>query len=473
MKLSLKFLLIYVFLGTLWILTSDSILLFITQNRELINSIQTYKGVFYVLITGLIFYLLLRHELNIRKKLIDQITLANKDLEKEIEIKGKVLKKAEESDKLKSAFLSNISHEIRTPMNGIIGFSELLESPNTDIEDQKEYIEYIKASSKQLLNFVVDILDISLIQSEQLEIKNSFFDLNKLLDSIYEDHVRELKTGNSKNIQIILEKQHENDSVVIYSDPKRLKQVFEKMLNNSIVYTEKGTITFGYSIMENNKINFFVQDTGKGIPEEKIELMFDVFRQADYSITRANNGLGLGLSICKGIITKLNGNITVDSVINEGTKFSFTIPLVTVNPSEEIDIQVKQVETGEKKWQDKTILIAEDDDLNYLYLFEILKNTGVTLLHAKNGQEVLENFIREENIDLVLMDLSMPVLDGFEAFEQIRVIYGNVPIIAQTAYDDFKSQQRCTDIGFDDFISKPINRKQLLVIVENQLNKLK
>lgn len=468
MKLRLKFLLIYTVFGILWILTSDNILIVVTNNKELINSIQTYKGIFYVLMTGAIFYLLLTHELNIRTKLLNQLTQANKSLGTEIEIKEKALKKAEENDNLKSAFLSNISHEIRTPMNGIVGFSELLDAPDTDIEAQKEYIRYIKASSKQLLNLVIDILDISKIQADQLEIVNSTFDLNKLLDSVYSEFERDLKSGNSKDIQIKLIKQICNDPLMIYSDPKRLTQVFEKMLQNAFSNTIKGVITFGYTLTDNKMVNFFVQDTGKGIPEEQLEYMFNAFRKFEDSTTRVSSGVGLGLSICKGIVDKLNGSITVDSELKKGTRFNFTIPILYENYIDSNEVQSQNTASVNNKWNNKTILIAEDDELNYLYLFEILKNTGATLIHAKNGQEVLELFIRIDNIDLVLMDLSMPVLDGFDALEQIRVIYGKVPVIAQTAYADLWEQQKCLDNGFNDFISKPINRKALLEMIENQ-----
>lgn len=467
MSLRAKFVIIYLILGSLWILMSDTILEGIVSDQDAISMIQSYKGLFFVLITALTFYYLLTIELKKRLILTSEIEKNNRKLENEIKEKDVALQKAEESDKLKAAFLANISHEIRTPMNGIVGFSELLEYSMNDYETQREYVEHIKASTKQLLSMITDILDISKIESKQLDLHYKTFDLNKSFDTIYADFANNTQSIKKGKFDFLIKKLYPDQPFMIYCDENRIIQVFEKILENALAFTEKGILEFGYDEGKPGWVDFYVKNSEREISKESLPHIFDKFRIEEGQEMHNVNGAGLSLSICKGIVEAMGGTISAESGPKKGTIFKFSLP---VQPDA---IKLQQEESYEYKinpflnWSGKTILIAEDDQLNFIFLNEILKHTKAKIIHAWNGQEVLENFIRNPNIDLVLMDLSMPVLDGFEALEQIRIIYGKVPVIAQTAYADVQEQQKCRERGFDDFISKPIDRKHLLKMIED------
>jgi signal transduction histidine kinase/CheY-like chemotaxis protein len=467
MNLRLKFIIIYLILGSLWILTSDTILRELVSDEDAITAIQSYKGLFYVLITAIVFYYLLTLELKKRMKLISEIKLNNKQLEEEIKEKDIALERAEESDKLKAAFLANISHEIRTPMNGIVGFSELLEISSNDYDTQREYLDHIKASTKQLLSLVTDILDISKIESKQLDFQYTTFDLNKNVDAIYFNFINNTQYIKKGKIDFSLKKIYTDQPFMIYSDESRITQIFEKLLNNALSHTDKGSVEFGYNESKPGWVDFYVKDTGRGITKDILPHVFDKFRIEDNPGNINNSGAGLSLSICKGIIDAMGGDISIESDPEKGTIFNFSIPVQPdiIKLQQEMPYEFKA--NPFLNWNGKTILIAEDDQLNFIFLNEILKHTKAKVIHAWNGQEVLENFIKNHNIDLVLMDLSMPVLDGFEALEQIRIIYGQVPVIAQTAYADVLEQQKCREHGFDAFIPKPIDRKLLLKMIDD------
>lgn len=467
MNLRLKFVIIYLVLGSLWILTSDTILRNLVSDEDTITIIQSYKGLFYVLITAIVFYYLLTIELRKRVKLINEIKRNNKQLEEEIKEKDIALVRAEESDKLKAAFLANISHEIRTPMNGIVGFSELLEISSNDYETQKEYLDHIKASTKQLLSLVTDILDISKIESKQLDLLYTTFDLNKNLDACYFSFINNSQYIKKGKVDFSIKKMYTDQPFMIYSDENRITQIFEKLLNYAISNTDKGSIEFGYNESKPGWVDFYVKDAGRGISKESLPHVFEKFRIEDNPKTLNVSGAGLSLSICKGIIEAMGGEITIESEPGKGTIFNFSIPVQPdiIKLQQEMPYEFKT--NPFLNWNGKTILIAEDDQLNYIFLNEILKHTKAKIIHAWNGQEVLENFIKTQNIDLVLMDLSMPVLDGFEALEQIRIIYGQIPVIAQTAYADIQEQQKCREHGFDAFIPKPIDRKLLLKMIDD------
>ena len=364
--------------------------------------------------------------------------------------------KAEESDKLKSAFLANMSHEIRTPMNGIIGFANLLNDPDLSFSTRAEYINVINNNSKNLLHLIEDIIDIAKIEAGQLSIKKSAFNLNKLLDDVYAMFNKLMEKSANKNVELKI-KLPKNDDPVIFTDEHRLRQILANLLSNAVKFTETGYIEFGYKITKENFYEFQVKDTGVGINPDKTGLVFDRFRQVDGSPTRKHGGTGLGLAICKNLVKLLGGNIWVNSEPEKGSTFYFTIPLhhdKTIKVSS--TLTVNEEITTDISFKGYTILIAEDELINYTYLELLLKKNGATLIHASNGKEALEVITQDPTVDLVLMDIKMPMMNGYEATKLIKIQRPALPVIAQTAYAMEEERKKCLDCGCDDYISKPI-----------------
>jgi len=394
---------------------------------------------------------LLENQHNQNMLLNEVLTTTNLDLEI-----AKV--KAEESDKLKTAFLQNMSHEIRTPLNGILGFSSLLQDENIAKNEIKEFTAIIQQSGNRLLEIVNNVLDISKIETGQLTVKNSVF----LINSIFSDLLTFFTPlADSKNVELFY---HNLDDTkrLIYSDESKLNQIFTNLINNAIKFTTSGRIDYGYEIKE-YEIQFYVKDTGIGIPEEYYEKIFDRFIQVDLKITRGYEGAGLGLSICKGLVELLGGNIWLESEVGKGTTFYFTIPLHDdfVNKNIEIKESDNQV-----KINHGTILIAEDDWTSFHYLGSLLKNSEVTILHAENGKKAVEFVEKMPDLRLVLMDIKMPIMNGIEATKLIKQIRPDLPIIAQTAYAFSSEKEEILSIGCNDYISKPISKEHLLKLIE-------
>ncbi|GEM_PF-2941140 len=379
---------------------------------------------------------------------------ARKNLEKRlVEAKNR----AEESDRLKSAFLANTSHEIRTPMNAIVGFSKLLQKNNINTDKKKEYTKNIIEKGDQLLQIINDIIDVSKIEANQLNINQLRFSLNGLMEEIYSDF-EELSEKNSE-IDFKLHQEVKNNGTFIHLDKIRLKQVISNLLSNAFKYTDKGTIEYGYKLEDKDTILFYVKDTGIGIDQKKQEYIFDSFRKTDDSSKRLYGGTGLGLSISKALIELMGGKIWVESDLNEGATFYFTLPY---NPAHKIK-EEKTMETEPEifNWEDKTILIVEDDILSYEYLKELLRETNAGIIHAKDGQTAIEKCKDNSDIDLVLMDIQLPGVDGNTATKEIRKFNKDLPILAQTAYALEEEKNKILESGCNDYISKPINEKQL------------
>jgi signal transduction histidine kinase/CheY-like chemotaxis protein len=389
---------------------------------------------------------------------LNQIRIINKEL-----ILAKV--KAEESDKLKSIFLANMSHEIRTPMNAIMGFSELLLDPGLSIENQAYFSRIIHSSSQQLLSVISDILDISKIEAGQINISSELININTLLNELYLSYK---KTVELKNIKLYFTCEFPNQIIQVTTDGSRIRQIFCNLLNNSLKFTKTGEINFGYSI-KNDFIEFFVSDTGMGIAKENQELIFQRFRQVDATSNCVNGGNGLGLSISKALIEKLGGTISVNSNLGEGTTFFFTIPNVRMN-SINISSQPKTVTKKVINGIGKTILVAEDEIYNYAYIEEILSATNLKILHAWNGNEAVEYVKNNANIALVLMDIKMPKMDGYEAMHLIKSFRPKLPVIVQTAYALKQDKDQSLQAGFDDYIPKPIQKNAFINLIAGYLN---
>jgi PAS domain S-box-containing protein len=382
--------------------------------------------------------------------------------------------KAEEADQLKSAFLANMSHEIRTPMNAILGFSNLLNNPSVTKAQQEEYIEIINSRGNQLLQVINDIIDLSKIDSNQLLLEKETFNLNHFMDEIHTNFSQSIKEAYKKNIDLKLEKGLKDDKSAVQLDKTRLEQVLTYLLRNAIKYTEEGMIKFGYELeqrAEPKQLKFFIQDTGVGIPEEKQEVIFERFRQSDDSKTREYGGTGLGLSISKGLVEMMGGAIWLYSVPSEGTTFYFTLPYKTSEDTNNSQSQNKNTQYMSYDWSGKTILIVEDDPLSSKFLEAILEDTGATILLAKDGQEAIDTAKAQAKLDMILMDIQLPGMNGNEATLEIRKLRGNIPVIAQTAHAMPEDKKKSLDAGCDDYITKPINMDLLLDKMETVFKK--
>jgi signal transduction histidine kinase/CheY-like chemotaxis protein len=370
--------------------------------------------------------------------------------------------KAEESDRLKTAFLANLSHEIRTPMNGIIGFSDLLIQEFPENDPRKEHLEIIHKSSVQLLNIIEDIINMSKIEAGEVKLNSTSFVVKDILIDIQNLHEPML---DSDNINFTLDIPDKSKNLRIKTDEGKLKQVIHNLLSNAAKFTEQGEIRFGFE-QKGDYIEFYVEDTGSGIPENQHEKIFRRFVQGDVKMYTPISGTGLGLAIAKAYVEIMGGSIHLDSHSGKGSCFYFSIKPEEI--SDKSKEKEKEYENAIESLKGKRILVAEDITDNYYYVKELLKRYQVTCQHAKNGQEAVD-FIKEEAYDAVLMDLKMPVLNGYESFEEIRKLRKDMPIIALTAYAQDNDKQRVLEAGFDDYLAKPVSRKALIRILTHHL----
>ncbi|HCT30540.1 MAG TPA: hybrid sensor histidine kinase/response regulator [Bacteroidales bacterium] len=372
--------------------------------------------------------------------------------------------KAEENDRLKSAFLANISHEIRTPMNGLVGFSELIIQPDLDDESKKSYAEIINKSCNQLLSIINDVIDISKIETNQVTTNETNVLLNHLLSNIYQFF---LPTAKSNNIQLVFANKDINDDIAILVDEVKLTQIMNNLVNNAIKFTSSGKIEFGYDI-NSEFLEFFVKDTGIGIEAKDYELIFDRFRQVDLGMARNYGGTGLGLSISKAFVEKMGGRIWLDSKVSEGTTFYFTIPYKPI-----INKEKKKLTINEKQLaiHDTNILVAEDEDINFMYVKVLLDSLGFKVVRAENGKRAVDIFTNNPKFDIILMDIKMPIMGGIEATKIIKSINASVPIIATTAYALSEEKDKFLAAGCDDYISKPLRPNDLMSVINKFINK--
>lgn len=388
---------------------------------------------------------------------IEDITHVKETEQKLISLK----EKAEESDRLKTAFLSNMSHEIRTPMNAICGFSNLLINSSFNDEQRNNFVEIININSQQLLSIINDIIDVSKIESGQISISYSNISVNEIIDEMQTIFSPTVKM---KGVELLVTKGLSANDCKIVSDELKIKQILSNLIYNAIKFTEKGRIEVGYRL-EDSYLEFFVKDTGIGIKPENFELIFERFQQVEGTTSESRKGTGLGLPISKAFVDILGGQIWLTSEV--GTNLFFSIPYIR----DEIQQSNSEgtINLQNLKWGTKTILIAEDDQPNYMYIRELLRVTHANVLRAKNGQEAIE-MCNANTIDLVLMDIKMPVLNGLEATKRLREQGFKIPIIAQTAYAFSDDKQRALESGCNDYISKPIRQEDLLKLMGKWLD---
>ncbi len=392
-----------------------------------------------------------------RRGIVIDATLRNKY----IETLQKETEKAVNSDKLKSSFLANMSHEIRTPMNSIIGFSNLLSDDIIDQEQKKEFIKYIQSSGKILLSLIDDIIDIAKIEAGEIKIRHSQCEPKKLINELINTFEGYKSSIGKQGIKIITKLPP--DEIVFRTDPFRLRQIISNLVSNAIKFTEKGSVSIACSIKNERFIEFSIEDTGIGMTKEEMNVVFSRFQRTSNSEEKNISGTGLGLTISKNLVELLGGQMWVSSVPGEGTRFWFHLPYKRIL-EERIISQSYDTSADNKiyNWAGRTILVAEDDDKSYVYLREILHRTNANVIHAVNGKEALEAVKLTKTIDLVLMDIQMPHLDGYAATKEIKKIHPGLPVIAQTAYAMDGDKEKCILAGCDDYLTKPIDPAKLL-----------
>jgi PAS domain S-box-containing protein len=364
--------------------------------------------------------------------------------------------KAEAGDRLKTTFLNNISHEVRTPLNGILGFAELLTQPDLSDEEKSDSLAMLRQGSARLLNTITNYVDVSLLTSGNMSVNKKDFIPGNLLRSVFDPFF--VKCADKK-LALSVKVPEDSEKLVINSDPEIFQKVISQLLNNAINFTEKGSITYGYKIKE-DCLEFFVKDTGIGIDKDSVNNIFNHFIKEERDPSKPSEGSGLGLSIAKGMVEIIGGNLWVESEINVGSAFYFTVPYIK---EKEKTLFIRSVMENEKIKSEAIILVAEDDDANFYYINAVLtRETGAKVLHAANGKEAIELFKANPGIVLILMDIKMPVVDGFEATRQIKLLNRNVPVIALTAYAMLGDERRVYDAGCDGYLSKPISRKTMM-----------
>lgn len=403
------------------------------------------------------FYILIRANNNIRKK---NLELAF-EISERVRIEKELVKSkeaAESANKMKTVFLANMSHEIRTPMNSILGFSDLMLNRDISIDVSNKYLEIINTSTKQLLSVINDIIDISIIESNQLKIYSNLVNVNSLLNNI--QHLN-FNSAKKKGLDLIMRVGLPNNLASIYSDEHRLSQVLNNLVNNAIKYTPRGNIEIGY-VLKNDFLEFFVKDTGLGIAPEFHHSIFEMFRQLDDNNSSNFGGVGLGLAISRSIVEKMGGKIWVTSELNVGSVFKFTIPYHYVNITESRKIPEKTIYkldlTG------KTILIAEDNESSYLFLEGFFIGTNANILWAKNGFDTFE-LLKTKQVDLLLLDIKMPGMSGIEVIKEIRKKNTSLSVIAQSAFAMAEDKDNAIKAGCDYYITKPIDPSFLYELI--------
>jgi PAS domain S-box-containing protein len=385
-----------------------------------------------------------------------------KQAEKELII---AKEKAEESDRLKSAFLANMSHEIRTPMNGILGFADLLKNPNLTGEDQKNYITIIEKSGERMLSIINDIIDISKIEAGLMKADIMESNINEQTEYIYNFFKPEVE---AKGMQLFISNMLPSSDSYIKTDPEKLIAILANLVKNAIKYTPRGRIEFGYEVIGEEQalmLRFFVKDTGIGIPKDRQEAVFKRFIQVDTSGKIAYQGAGLGLAISRAYVEMMGGHIWVESEAGIGSTFYFTLPYNEVKEINSFDHKVVVADKALTKIEKLKILIAEDDEISQKLASTFVKEFSKGILVAKTGTEAVKLFHDHPDIDLILMDIRMPEMNGYEATRKIRQMNPNVVIIAQTAFAQAGDREKSIEAGCDDYIPKPISRDKLTSLV--------
>ncbi len=378
------------------------------------------------------------------------------------------LQKAEESERLKSAFLSNMSHEIRTPLNAVIGFSELLEAGNLSEEKLSTFVRHIKDNGNALQTLIADILELSRIESGSIQINEETVNLGNLFTSFYEEFLRLAQARGKQNLAIKI--QVPTGEQLFISDKQRIRQVMTNLFDNALKFTGEGSISYGFKVVRNQAneplIHLYMTDTGIGIPETKKHLLFKRFTKIHEGSGMVYPGAGLGLSIVEQIVKLMNGNINIHSEAGYGTTVNIFLPATFGTPENQRVLQDDQMTVMDLKG--KNVLVVEDVDSNFDLLKIILESLGMNVIRAIEGHRAIQICEETEQLDLVLMDIQLPGMNGYEATRVIKQIRPELPVIAQTAFAMTNEKDACLEAGCDGYIAKPI-KSQLLIPVLQQI----
>jgi len=434
-----------------------------------------------IVITSLLVYTLyFIRKLRNKSHQIEQINaeLSNLNLELEDKVAERTreltdaLKKAEESDKLKSAFLANMSHEVRTPMNAIIGFAKILENEDVPPEERKRYLEVISHQGRNLLQIINDIISLSKLETGQMEIQKSICNANKILDNLFlmfsDSNYLNRKSGVTLKLNKALSDKESN----FVTDPFKVEQILINLIDNAHKFTAKGEIEFGYTVGKQNTITFFVNDTGSGIPDDQHEMIFNRFYKHSLGEHSFFGGAGLGLSISKKLAIALGGDLLVESKLNSGSRFNFTIPFAYADLHVDTTFSKWGMISTARIWPGKVLLVVEDDNFSYQYIEALLQGTKFTIIHARSGEDAITVCQSDEIIDLVLMDIQLPFMSGYDATQQIKAIRKDIPIIAQTANVLNDEKNLSLKAGCDYYITKPIDPEDLYSAISKCLDKI-
>lgn len=403
------------------------------------------------------------NELN--NKQINTIKILNEENKRALRI-------AEEADLLKSNFLANMSHEIRTPMNGILGFAQLMQGlDDSDSEKRARYLDIITHNGVMLVNLIDDIIDLAKIEAGQLALNKTQVNIDDIMFDLY-TFFNEIKYNQEKeHITIRILNLNDDENNIFYTDGMRVRQIMSNLISNALKFTEEGVVEFGYvNLRDERKLRFYVKDTGIGIPHDKLDIIFDRFRQVEEGSTRKYGGTGIGLFISKHLVQMLGGDIWVETEANKGSVFYFELPYASMVQTNENTNVFKPI-TKEYTWENKCVLIAEDVETNFQLLRTILEPTKIEIVWARDGEEAVKLCQVNGRVDLVLMDIQMPKMNGYEATAKIKELFPNVPVIAQTAYAMPNDNIKCLEEGCDDYIPKPINSQLLLTKINKHLFK--
>jgi signal transduction histidine kinase len=410
----------------------------------------------------------LHQQLKNQNKILDKKV---KERTLELQIKNSELivakNKAEESDRLKTAFLNNISHEIRTPFVGLLGFLSMIQNEKLNKEDRDEYISIINKSANRLMITINDVIEISQIQAGLIKLNKSEINIKSLIDDIY---VQNKKNADSKDLKFIVKNELSDSNKYLSTDGLKLNSILSIFVGNAIKFTLKGEVEINVKL-ESDFIVFSVKDTGLGIPKNIQKIIFERFMQADVSSTRKYEGMGLGLSIAKAHAEILGGSISLLSEEGKGSVFSISIPyLESVN--EEITLANNVLpQNNEDELENLVILIVDDDKLSQMIISIEFNTFSKEVLIANNGIEAVDICRLRKDIDLVLMDIQMPEMDGIEAIRLIREFNTDIIIIAQTAYAFSGDKEKAIKAGCNQYLNKPINHNDMLNIIKNEINK--
>lgn len=422
---------------------------------EICSSIVKYKGCRVILAIA--------RDITIRKELEEQRRIQEQVRSELLETVMAAKLKAEESERLKMAFLANMSHEIRTPMNGILGFMELLKEPDLEESSRREYIELVNVSGERLLSTINDIIEISKIESGEQQTKLEPVDLEEVIQFYLDFFKRET---DAKGIALKIDGHITGKKALVLTDRHKLDGILTNLIKNAIKFTIKGSIEFGNYISDDS-IVFFVKDTGKGIPADRLQAIFERFVQAENSFARTHEGSGLGLAIAKAYVEALDGRIWVVSEPGQGSNFRFIIPYLPAEQTRQTDANSHVIMKTSTRLN---VLVAEDDEISFRIMEKLLSSEQIKLTRARNGKEAVKLARENNHFSLILMDINMPILDGLDATREIRQFNTSIPIIAQTAYALHGDREKTREAGCTGYISKPIKRQELMKIIGKYTN---